>query len=720
VRITRLRLRNLRRHADLDLQPAPGLTVVRGPNESGKTSVQLAIELALFGEDGPGGGARLRRWSSPGNAVPSVELAFEGEGEEAGGSIERVFAAGATTVKLHMGSQTISTPADANARLAEISGIPTLPFFRSSASIHHEELAGLARDDQALRTRLSASVSAADRDLRRAMADLEATVRAIDGDGLPGPGPLRAASDEVARIEGDVQRGEGELARLARDHEALAAARSTLAEVEAQLESDRELLAASEEAATLLAEQREAEARYERFRRAAQLRADIAEAEERHPTLLPLPVLRDGLSRLRGLEETIAALHAQLGDEVDVSTIETAPPGQAWRRFAVASILLTLAGVAAAVVAGILAPGPAVAIGLVAAVLGLLIAIVALRQRRGGTVEHRQQLRGEQIARRLRGRSILEQELRDATKDREATLAGLGQADLAAAERLLADEEQHVTSVAEMRGELRGLLGDPPTTEDVALLRDRASADAEHRRHELGRMGEIGKDPAASLERYRGTVRDGESRRDRAMADEAGARGRVDGNPIDAEEVAAGIEALAAARERLAALERRRRILDGTLSALRAADAASMKRAARFLEQRMARDIEWITGGRYRRVQVGEDDLSIRTWAPELDAWVDVRDLSEATLGQVYLAARLGLVRQVTNERHPPLVLEDPFVGFDDARAIRALEVVRGLTSEYQVILLTCSDRYDEYADRVVVLESPIERDAPATAAEGL
>jgi uncharacterized protein YhaN len=204
------------------------------------------------------------------------------------------------------------------------------------------------------------------------------------------------------------------------------------------------------------------------------------------------------------------------------------------------------------------------------------------------------------------------------------------------------------------------------------------------------------------------------------MADEAGARGRVDGNPIDAEEVAAGIEALAAARERLAALERRRRILDGTLSALRAADAASMKRAARFLEQRMARDIEWITGGRYRRVQVGEDDLSIRTWAPELDAWVDVRDLSEATLGQVYLAARLGLVRQVTNERHPPLVLEDPFVGFDDARAIRALEVVRGLTSEYQVILLTCSDRYDEYADRVVVLESPIERDAPATAAEGL
>lgn len=719
MRITRLRLRNLRRHADLDMQPAPGLTVVRGPNESGKTSVQLAIELALFGEGQGEGGARLRRWNAPANAVPSVELAFEGE--DASGSVERVFGPGPATVKLHLGSQTIGTPAEADARLAELTGTPTLPFFRSSASIRHEELAGLARDDQALRTRLTASVSAADRDLRDAMSGLEATIHAIDGDGLPVPGPLRTAADEVARIEADVRRGDGELARLARDHEALAAARSNLAEVEAQLESDRELLAASEEAANLLAEQREAEARHERFRRAAQLRADIAEAEEHHPTLLPLPVLRDGVSRLRGLEETIAGLHAQLGDEVDVSTIETGPPGQTWRRLAGASILLTLAGVAAAAVAGILAPGPAAAIGLAVAVLGLLAAIVAFRQRRRGTDEHRlQQLRGEQIARRLRGRSILEQELRDATKDREAALAGLGQADLAAAERLLADEEQHVTSVAEMRGELRGLLGDPPTTEDVALLRDRAAADAEHRRHELGRMGEIGKDPAASLERYRTTVHDGESRRDRALADEAGARGRVDGNPIDAEEVAAAIEALAAARERLGALERRRRILDGTLSALRAADAASMKRAARFLEQRMARDIEWMTGGRYRRVQVGEDDLAIRTWSPELDAWVDVRELSEATLGQVYLAARLGLVRQVTNERRPPLILDDPFIGFDDARATRALEVVRGLAAEYQVILLTCSDRYDGIADRVVVLEAPGERDAPATAAEGL
>jgi len=47
VRISRLQLKNVRRHADLDLQLAPGLTVVRGPNEAGKSTIQRALELAI-------------------------------------------------------------------------------------------------------------------------------------------------------------------------------------------------------------------------------------------------------------------------------------------------------------------------------------------------------------------------------------------------------------------------------------------------------------------------------------------------------------------------------------------------------------------------------------------------------------------------------------------------------------------------------------------------
>jgi predicted ATP-binding protein involved in virulence len=46
MRLKRLRLTDLQRHADLDLEFAPGLTIVRGPNEAGKTTIERAISTA--------------------------------------------------------------------------------------------------------------------------------------------------------------------------------------------------------------------------------------------------------------------------------------------------------------------------------------------------------------------------------------------------------------------------------------------------------------------------------------------------------------------------------------------------------------------------------------------------------------------------------------------------------------------------------------------------
>ena len=87
------------------------------------------------------------------------------------------------------------------------------------------------------------------------------------------------------------------------------------------------------------------------------------------------------------------------------------------------------------------------------------------------------------------------------------------------------------------------------------------------------------------------------------------------------------------------------------LATLNAAERGTMKKAARFLEQRMARDIERITGGRYRRLRVDEQTLTFTVFSPETNDWIDVRRLSQGTLDQLYLCARLGIVRQVTAAR---------------------------------------------------------------------
>jgi len=63
----------------------------------------------------------------------------------------------------------------------------------------------------------------------------------------------------------------------------------------------------------------------------------------------------------------------------------------------------------------------------------------------------------------------------------------------------------------------------------------------------------------------------------------------------------------------------------------------------------------------------------------------------------------------VTMDRRPPLILDDPFVTFDPDRAERALRLLKEVAAEhgFQVLLLTCSERYDALADALIVLAGP-------------
>ncbi len=139
-----------------------------------------------------------------------------------------------------------------------------------------------------------------------------------------------------------------------------------------------------------------------------------------------------------------------------------------------------------------------------------------------------------------------------------------------------------------------------------------------------------------------------------------------------------------------------------------------MKTATRYLEAHMVRDLATVTGGRYRRVRVDDKTLDIEVHAPEKGDWVPVRSLSQGTLDLVFLVARLGLVRLVTGDRRPPLVFDDPFVTLDDGRAARALGLLKSVATDFQVIYLTTSPRYDEVADAVVLLDGPTSVDTGA------
>jgi len=712
VRITGLHLRDVRRHAALDVTFAPGLTVVRGPNEAGKTTIQRAIELALSRKvtSSQADLEGMRRWTSGPDSRPMIHLEFEQEDVDTihHGVLEKAFRGARGTVMLRVDDEVTTDPARAEELLADLTGIPTEPFFRSTASIRHHELAELARDEGALRDRLQASISGADRGTSAARKRLERALHDLNTRGERNPGRLKVASEAVTRTAAMVEKGEADLALLERDRDALAVARERRAEADAALAEGRAMLEKAYQAERFVADREAATQRYERYRQAVVLNEELATLRASHPSTHSLSALKMLVERLRVLDRDIAALRASLGEAIDVD-FELTIPEPTWRPWAIAGLVFTavaLAATAIGLATGSMATLPVAVVVIGSLVAGVLMASYAVRKRRAAfDFRLAKQLRDDQITRRLRGRSQLEQELREKEDDVATQLGSLGLTDLAAAEDLLDREEAHTQEIARIEARVEGIVG-MELPEALPALRDRAALEIEQKTAALDALGPIAREPRAR-ERLEVEVRDAERALEGSRDDEANCRARVDSNKVDAEQVAGETERLAAWREQLAGLERRARVYQETLTAIDRAERTTMRTATRYLETRMVADVVRITRGRYRRIRVDDRTMDIRVFAPEKGDWVDVGELSQGTEDQIYLAARLGLVRLVTGDRRPPLILDDPFVTFDDERAVLALDMLHEIARDFQIIYLTTSDRYDSVADAVVELPRP-------------
>jgi hypothetical protein len=67
--------------------------------------------------------------------------------------------------------------------------------------------------------------------------------------------------------------------------------------------------------------------------------------------------------------------------------------------------------------------------------------------------------------------------------------------------------------------------------------------------------------------------------------------------------------------------------------------------------------------------------------------------LSEGTRNQLYLAVRLAICELVLTEEPCPLILDDVLAAFDDKRAKDTLRLLKELSADRQILLLTCQSR---------------------------
>ncbi len=109
--------------------------------------------------------------------------------------------------------------------------------------------------------------------------------------------------------------------------------------------------------------------------------------------------------------------------------------------------------------------------------------------------------------------------------------------------------------------------------------------------------------------------------------------------------------------------------------------------------------ISRLTGGRYEKLAF---DKTLDANAKTSDETVsrNILSLSAGTADQIYLALRLAVCALILPEENPcPLILDDALTNFDDTRAHLALDYLRELAQERQILLFTCHKRETAYFD---------------------
>jgi hypothetical protein len=705
---------------------APGLTIVKGPNEAGKSTLADAIELGLTPAAGISA-EELRTWGRPADAQPTITIDFNVDGPPAGdasgpgsaggrdpepaapaaqtGRLNRTFGPNGVSTSLSVGGATITDPAAVDARLAELTGLTSAAMFRGTAFVQHGQLNGLS-SDATIRDRLAASITAADRQTAAAKANLAAALVDLNGPAEGVPGRLGVAEAAVTRSATLAESADASLERLAADRAAAVAADTAQVAAAGSVTQRKDLLEQARKAERLASERDAATERASRYSQAITIAHELAGLATSHPSKEPLPILRQTVGRLVSVDARINELKRLLAGEVQVD-FETTAPEPTWRLPTIVGVLAILAGIGLAV-AGLLVAGLTflVGVGIGVALIGAGLIVFARRRRTAAySDERKKQLADVQIDRRLRGRSQLENELKEAEADYAQQLQGISQPDMATAQAELAAEEAHVARIADLTAQLERLVG-RDAVETFPTSRDAALAAAASRTADLDKLPEAAREDGARV-RLEGELSESEAALETARQGAATARAAADANPVDADQAAGEAERLSVWQAQLGTLQRRARITAEALHAIERAEASTTALTSRYVERRVNASIGRMTNGRYRRVAIDDGTLAVRVFSTERNDWVPVEGLSDGTSEQVLLAARIGLLGFVTGGQLPPLILDDPFAGYDDARTARSIDLLRELAQGQQIVYLTASNRFDASGDTVVELTAP-------------
>ncbi len=619
----------LERFRQLDQQEytfQPGLNLIKGPNEAGKTTLQDAILFALLGNPRHATLERVKHvddhisWGR--NRAFSITLEFADEG----GAAYRLRKDWDTQSVCLTNLQTGDKEEDNDSVqrvISEILGHGSLKLLQSTACVEQDAISEISTGRREIGDQLQsivtgggageAAVSAVIKDLGDKIAEMARGWRTA---APRNPGPIKVKRDEIGRLE-------RQLSEVHPQVEQVEEAKEQLIALEAQTDEIKRKLASRQSLKDLYDQYFEWEDKRETQQdREEELEAKIEQIEQAQQELNEGTQPTEGRARLRF--PTIPLVGAGVG------------------------CLLLLIGILISVL-GLLVIGiPVGLLGLLIGVGCLIWLLIVLSRSRSVDL-------GPRIAAQARRDALLgDQTLETLIEERKAVSGHRRDAEEAL-------EAPEMRRAAEMS---------PLQYEELKQDTERLAEDLDEKKQEQIK--------------YR-------TRRDDAT--------------YTIEDIHRLEERKAAAERDLARLEERLSTYKLTYEVMEEAKEQTMRSARNELEPKIGAYFSRITQKRYDKVEA-DDDLNLRVFSQEKGDWAtpDGGELSRGTVDQLYLAARLALLDLIYRDAKPPLLLDDPFVKFDPDRRRQAVALCKEIAREHQVLLFTCSDDYDLFADNMIEL----------------
>ncbi len=703
MRLRRLKLRKFRSFGEYEVSFARGLNLLIGANESGKSTLMDALGVVLFVD--PSTKAKtireLESWGSRGGM--HLALTFEHGGNEY--ELSKDFGSGRAELK-GPDIGLVAERGKVNELIADMVGFGSREAFESVAMVRQGELVAFA--GQPGKNRRAELVPMIERKMTSASGrvDAAAVVSAVEerirelrvGLDRPAvrPGRLKRLLDEeqmlAQKIAAVGQEWAKQLARKAahaRRREEWTAVEGDLGRLVRIVEEQESSIRLSEELEQIREKLLKRETLIGRIRK---LKADLEDAGREEESV---PAAEwEAVRSARGDFDAAERLVNQFKEEATVKE------GVSSSKSGGIAALLAASGLVVGSAAVFIIDG--FPLRFAAGGIALVLFLLAVMQIRG-------------LGRILEYEHGLKNHMRERGKRElalQSSLMKIGVPSYAEFARITANRDKVWRRAEVSRAQLSEVC-DGRDPEDVEEGLRTETVSLGRRRAELEAL--LGGADAPRLLVDRTALVKLKEERDSKREQEACLRRGIDDDQIrmERDEKGEALPDLEAKREStldaISKVEQRIRIMELAARGLEGALTSTKEEAAEVLAPIISRVLERITGGRYSRVSVGKDlDVAIDNPSPVPGAPGNVleSDLSTGTVDQLYLATRYALLEFLSAQDGAPFILDDSLVNCDPERRQEALELMREISTERQVIACMCEDHGVEHPVNLIRLPS--------------